>query len=52
MIYGHGPWMDYKEVTVPAGETHVEQFPDGIEARWVRLVGNQNCNATAQFTYK
>tara|TARA_R110002051_G_scaffold14991_2_gene47524 strand:+ start:4453 stop:6942 length:2490 start_codon:yes stop_codon:yes gene_type:complete len=49
---GHGPWMDWKEVTVPAGKKHVEQFPDGIEARWVRLVGNQNCKATAQFTYK
>ncbi|WP_460515160.1 hypothetical protein [Cyclobacterium sediminis] len=49
---GHGPWMDYKEVTVPAGETHVEQFPEGIEARWVRLVGDQDCKASAQFTYK
>ena len=49
---GHGPWMDWKEVTVPAGSKHVEKFPDGIEARWIRLVGNQNCKATAQFTYK
>jgi len=49
---GHGPWMDWKEVTVPAGKKHVEQFPDGIEARWVRLVGKQNCKATAQFTYE
>ncbi len=49
---GHGPWMDWKQVTVAPGETHLETFPDEIEARWVRLVANDDCTATAIFTYE
>ncbi|SHN30655.1 hypothetical protein SAMN04488057_11864 [Cyclobacterium lianum] len=49
---GHGPWMDWKEITVAPGQTHLESFPDEIEARWVRLVANDRCSATATFTYE
>ncbi|MBD3627959.1 hypothetical protein [Cyclobacterium sp.] len=49
---GHGPWMDWKQVTVAPGETHQETFPDQMEARWVRLVAKDDCTATAIFTYE
>jgi len=49
---GHGPWMNYKEVTVKAGETFNYTFPAGFQARWVRFLANKNCEATAWLTYK
>ncbi|MGN6511505.1 MAG: hypothetical protein ACTHLD_18720 [Chitinophaga sp.] len=49
---GNGVWMQYKEVTVQPGETFRHHFPDGIQARWIRLTGNRDCEATAMLTYK
>lgn len=49
---GHGPWMNYKEITVKAGETVDFTFPEGFQSRWVRFVADQNCNATAWLSYK
>ncbi len=49
---GHGPWMDWKQVTVAPGETHLETFPDELEARWIRLASAKNCTATAMLTYE
>lgn len=49
---GHGPWMNYKEVTVKAGETFNYTFPAGFQARWIRFSANKNCEATAWLTYK
>lgn len=48
---GHGPWMVYKEVSVPEGETVIHEFPANFEARWVRVRSNKNCEATAWFEY-
>jgi hypothetical protein len=48
---GHGPWMLYKEVSVKPGEKFEYQFPDNFQARWIRLVADKDCSATAWFYY-
>lgn len=49
---GHGPWMNYKEVTVKAGETFSFTFPEGFQSRWVRFVASKDCDATAWLSYR
>lgn len=49
---GHGPWMNYKEVKVKAGETVDFNFPADFQARWVRFVADKDATATAWLTYK
>ncbi|NQU52424.1 MAG: hypothetical protein HQ522_07780 [Bacteroidetes bacterium] len=49
---GHGPWMLYKEVTVKAGEIFRHEFSENFQARWIRFVADNNCQATAWLTYK
>jgi hypothetical protein len=49
---GHGPWMSYREVTVDPGQTWSYTFPDGFQARWIRLVASKSTTATAWLTYE
>ena len=49
---GHGPWMTYKEVTIPQGETFKHNFPDNFQARWIRFTSNKDCKATAWLIYE
>ena len=49
---GHGPWMAYKEMSVRPGETLDLVLEDDFEARWVRLISDADCIATAWFVYK
>ena len=49
---GHGPWMTYKKVTIPQGETFEHNFPDNFQARWIRFSSNKNCKATAWLVYE
>ncbi|TDB62746.1 hypothetical protein [Arundinibacter roseus] len=49
---GHGPWMTYQELTVKPGETLDFTFPKEFQARWIRFMTNQPCEATAWLTYK
>jgi hypothetical protein len=49
---GHGPWMDYQEVTVQPGESFRYEFPEGLEARWIRFVSDKNTKATAWLEYR
>jgi len=49
---GHGPWMTYKEVTVKPGEIFTFTFPKGFQSRWIRLVADKDCKATAWLKYK
>ena len=44
-------YFTYAEVTVPAGETVVHEFPEGFAAHWIRLRAGADCTATATFTY-
>lgn len=48
---GHGPWMHYKTIEVPAGEKVTFEFPDDFEARWLRLLANKECRATGWLVY-
>ncbi len=49
---GHGPWMNYKEVSVKSGETFEFTFPEGFQSRWIRFVADRDCEATAWLSYK
>ena len=49
---GHGPWMVYKEMSVRPGETLGLVFENDFEARWVRLISDADCIATAWFVYE
>ena len=51
-VMGHGPWMDYATYLVEPGETFDHTFEDDFEARWVRVVAEKNCKATAWFIYE
>ena len=48
---GYGPWMEYKRFKVAGGQTAEHQFPEDFEARWVRVIADKNCQATAWFAY-
>jgi hypothetical protein len=49
---GHGPWMNWKVVSVAPGEKVEITFPSELEARWIRFVADKNCNATAMLEYR
>ena len=49
---GHGPWMNYKTVTVKAGEAFNYTFPDAFQARWIRFKTDKDCTATSWLVYK
>lgn len=49
---GHGPWMRYRQISVPKGKKISFTFPDEFQARWVRFVSNRNCKATAWLEYR
>jgi hypothetical protein len=48
---GHGPWFTYKNIAVNPGEEFDFEFPDGFQARWIRIISNKDCIATAWFVY-
>jgi len=49
---GHGPWMTYKEISVPAGKTVDYVFPDSFQSRWIRFAADQDCKATSWLIYE
>jgi len=49
---GHGPWMNYKVVTVAPGQSFKYNFPDSFQSRWIRFVADTDCNATAWLKYE
>jgi hypothetical protein len=48
---GHGDWMEYMEIMVPAGETFKHTFPENFHARWIRFRTDKGCSATAWLVY-
>lgn len=50
-ITGHGKWVSWKEFNVEAGSDVDYQFPDSLEAYWIRFTSNVDCMATAQLQY-
>jgi hypothetical protein len=49
---GHGPWMNWKKVTVKPGETFRVAFSDTFQSRWIRFVSDKDCKATAWLKYE
>lgn len=49
---GNGDWMSAQSIIVQPGETFRYTFPRGMEARWIRLVSDQDTQATAWLEYK
>jgi hypothetical protein len=48
---GHGPWIVYKVLKVPAGEELKYTFPENFQARWVRFRTDKDCRATTWLRY-
>ena len=51
-VLGTGQWHTYKEFDVAAGKSVDVTFPAGHPARWARVKVDQDCRATATFTYE
>lgn len=49
---GQGMWVDYKRWEVAPGENIDYVFPDAFQARWIRLVSDTDCRATATLNYE
>jgi hypothetical protein len=49
---GHGPWMKYLDITVPANETLEYKFPDAFQVRWIRFSTDKPCSATTWLIYE
>lgn len=49
---GHGPWMKYREITVPAGEVVRHTFDDAFQARWIRFTSDRPSVVTAWLDYE
>jgi hypothetical protein len=49
---GTGEWHSYTELKVGPGEIIKFDFPAAFPARWLRLISNADCQATAQLRYQ
>jgi len=49
---GDGNWMKYQTLAVKSGKTFKFSFPADFQARWIRFVSDQDCEATAWLEYK
>jgi hypothetical protein len=49
--FGNGPWMKFRYITVPPGQTVAFEFPVNFQARWIRLTAGRDCMATAWLVY-
>jgi hypothetical protein len=43
--------MNYKEITVKAGEEFNYTFPDAFQAKWIRFKTDKDCIATSWLVY-
>lgn len=50
-IIGNGTFNIYDKKTVKAGEYLHYEFPNGYNARWIRLTPSKSCKTTAWFIY-
>ncbi|MFM7205337.1 MAG: hypothetical protein ACKO4T_01525 [Planctomycetaceae bacterium] len=52
-LTGTGLWVLHDAVVVPPGSAGREiVFPPDVQARWVRVVADTDCTATAWLTYR
>ncbi len=50
-VVGDGHFKTYSTQTVQPGAYVHYEFPNGYNARWIRVTANKDCQATAWFTY-
>lgn len=48
---GNGEWVDLESLTVEPSKTVEFNFPDGMEARWIRFKVDKACKATTILKY-
>ena len=51
-ITGEGLWVPYRSFTVKSAETIEHDFPAALQARWLRVIADKDCEATAQCRYE
>ena len=51
-ITGEGLWVPYRSFSVKSAETIEHDFPDALQARWLRVIADKDCEATAQCRYE
>ena len=52
-LTGTGLWVLHEQVEVPPGDAGRELlFPGDVQARWLRVVADRDCTATAWLTYR
>ncbi len=51
-LTGDGRWVEWKTFAVATGKAVEEIFPSEVQARWLRVVSDQDTNATAIFHYE
>ena len=52
-LTGTGLWVLHEQVEVPPGDAGRELlFPGDVQARWIRVVADHDCTATAWLTYR
>lgn len=49
---GDNVWMNYTTFKLEPNKQVVFQFPNSIQARWIRFVSNENTKATTWLTYQ
>lgn len=51
-IDGNGRWVDYKQFSIPPGESVNHAFPHGFSACWIRAVSDTATTATLHLEYR
>jgi hypothetical protein len=49
---GNGQWMKYMDFSVEPGENYDYSFPETFQARWIRVIADSDCKATAFLKYE
>jgi hypothetical protein len=51
-ITGEGLWIPYHSFEVKSGKTIEHDLPINLQARWLRITADKDCQATAQCRYE
>jgi hypothetical protein len=51
-ITGEGLWIPYRTFEVKSGAPIEHDLPSALQARWLRVISDKDCTATAQCRYE
>ncbi len=51
-LTGEGDWVAHKSFTIEPGQSANYAFPASFQARWLRVIADKDCSATAKLTYQ